>query len=35
MPLRSLRYHSDDDLRAILLYLRALPVAEAGLQTSE
>jgi cytochrome c553 len=35
MPLRSLRYHSDDDLRAILLYLRALPVAEGGLQTSE
>jgi mono/diheme cytochrome c family protein len=35
MPLRSLRYHSDDDLRAMLLYLRALPVAEGGPQTNE
>jgi mono/diheme cytochrome c family protein len=35
MPLRSLRYHSDDDLRAMLLYLRALPVAEGGPQASE
>ena len=35
MPLRSLRYHSDDDLRAILLYLRTLPVSEGGPQTSD
>jgi mono/diheme cytochrome c family protein len=35
MPLRSLRYHSDDDLRAMLLYLRALPVAEGGPQTNQ
>jgi mono/diheme cytochrome c family protein len=35
MPLRSLRYRSDDDLRAILLYLRALPVDEGGPQTNE
>jgi mono/diheme cytochrome c family protein len=35
MPLRSLRYHTDDDLRAMLLYLRALPVAEGGPQTNK
>jgi mono/diheme cytochrome c family protein len=35
MPLRSLRYHSEDDLRAMLLYLRALPAAEGGPQSSD